>query len=594
MSKIEEKNKDDSKLMYVRRFTVGDVKSPVTVTAEELAATVAGDLRLAPEYRREIIRRSLDARDKSRLEYVWQLGFEVDKAVSLDKLRRLAGKKKYSIGVPAREKLSLECGNEELRHRPVIVGSGPAGLFAAYLLAEKGYCPIVLERGRDVDRRAEDVERYWSGGPLHPRSNVQYGEGGAGTFSDGKLTSRSKNPRSDEVLKIFYRHGAPNDILWMQKPHIGTDILRLVVKNMREAIIAMGGTFYFETQVVDLLDQNGKSLDLRDPGARLSSIKIQTESQDLLPADKLDVSLVILAIGHSARDSYRMLMRNGLELLPKPFAVGLRIEHPQDRINLAQYGKEALDRYGKPEVGGILAPADYQLSWQLKSKGRGVYTFCMCPGGRVVASASADCRLVVNGMSYRARDLENANSAVLCTVGPEDFGYGPEDGLLFQEELERRAWFLGQGLDPDTDELPPDADSRPSVAPVQCVGDFIRGTVSQINTGISPSYLPATRFNDLRRIFPPTIAESLAEGLQGLDEKLLGFAADDAILTGVESRSSAPLRIIRDKETLEATRLPSLYPIGEGAGYAGGIVSSAIDGLTAAEAVIRKYSPLSQ
>lgn len=589
MSTRDKNRRNDLDDSIVFSFIVNDIKGSLTRNASELVSAIAETLDLPTGYQWQIHRRSLDARDKADLRFVWQFSFDVESGIKKKAFLRLAKQNNLVVTFPTPASDTTPHGSETMAHRPVIVGSGPAGIFAAYKLAEEGYRPIIIERGRDVDQRSIDVEAYWTGKPLHPRSNVQFGEGGAGTFSDGKLTSRSKNHRGRAVLEIFSRHGAADDILWMQKPHIGTDVLRLVVKDMRETIIARGGSFYFETQLVDLLDQSGASLNLKDKAAELGAIRVVSNSGDAPLEIVIESQVLILALGHSARDSYRMLLRNGLDLASKPFAVGLRIEHLQEQIDLVQYGPQALNEYGKPTVGGILAPADYQLTWQDKKQGRGIYTFCMCPGGQVVASASEHGQQVVNGMSNRARNLKNANSAVLCTVTGDDFGHDAEDGLLFQERLERRAWLLGQGLDPELPELPEDAASRPAVAPIQLLGDFIQGKTSLGLGTVSPSFLPSYRFCDLAHIFPEAIYESLREGLIGLGKKLPGFAAEDAVLTAVESRSSAPLRITRDKLTLEATGLPSVYPIGEGSGYAGGIVSSAVDGLMAAEAIIAKY-----
>lgn len=567
-------------------FIIGDLKYPLEASADSIATELIATLNLPGQTTWEILRRSMDARDKGNLRYVWQLRFRlaepVDEMRILKSIRHARLKQIADLELPA----TVEAGPGRLRERPVVVGSGPAGLFCAFRLAERGLRPIVLERGRDVDRRAEDVESYWSGAAIDPTSNVQFGEGGAGTFSDGKLTSRSKSPYGRKVLEIFADFGANADILWKQRPHIGTDVLREVVKAMRLEIVRLGGEFRFETQMLDLLDASGESLDLLNPGAALHAVQT---NHGPIPCE-----IAVLALGHSARDSYRSLIRNGLETVGKPFAIGMRIEHPQEQIDLAQYGAAAISRFGPCDVDNILLPAEYQLTHQSESTKRGVYTFCMCPGGLVVESSSGAGQQVVNGMSYRRRDQVNANSALLCMVGPDDYGYEPESALLFQEDLERRAWLLGQGLDPDTaaDQLPTDAATRSASAPVQLVADYMNGRVTTELGDIEPSVKPAYRFADLNRIFPDAVNQSLKEALRALGRKLDGFDRGDAVLTAVESRTSSPLRLMRNKETLTATRSDAIYPIGEGSGYAGGIVSSAVDGLEAADAIVRRYGRL--
>ncbi len=578
-----------------KRFVVRGYKAAPDQHAASIAAKIAETLRLLPGYRWQIHRRSLDARDKGRIMYAWQFLYELKVAVDYALLQKFAKRAHLTLDEveDLLPRVSPGTTGETYRGRPVVVGSGPAGLFAAYTLAEAGFKPILLERGADVDRRADRVSAYWAGGPIDPETNVQFGEGGAGTFSDGKLTSRSKSPHAARVIELFSRYGANEDILWMQKPHIGTDVLRDVVKAMREAIRSYGGEVYFSAKMVGLVDDRGEALDLERPGTRLGGIRVQARSSDFPYGDTIQTDLLVLAIGHSARDSYRMLRDAGLEMQCKPFAIGLRIEHKQHDINLAQYGEEAISCYGEPAVGEALSPAEYQLSHQVAETGRGIYTFCMCPGGQVVASASDVGQVVTNGMSERSRSLENANSAVLCTVTPADFGETIEEALGFQESLERRAWLLGQGLDPNTDILPDDAAVRPAIAPVQLVSDFLQGAPSTDYGEIRPSYTPATRLTDLGTLFSEEVSASLRLGLIGLGQKLPAFRMEDAILTGVESRSSAAIRILRDRDTLTATRLDTLYPIGEGAGYAGGIVSSAIDGIRAAEAIIARYTPKS-
>jgi len=478
-----------------------------------------------------LVRRSVDARDKSDVHFTLTL--------DVDTVRPIKPLPKNAEVLPAPEPAPepVMC---RLSHRPVVVGLGPAGLFAALTLARAGARPVVIERGRPVDQRERDVEAFWNGGPLDPVSNVQFGEGGAGAFSDGKLNSGIKDPRCRRVLEELHRAGAPEEILWQAKPHIGTDNLKKTVRGIREQIVALGGEVRFETLLTGLRVE-----DNRITGAMLHTGEV------------LDTRHVILAVGHSARDTFEWLNAMGVRMSPKPFAIGARIEHRQADIDRAQYGKFA----GHPALGA----ADYKLAVHLPG-GRSVYTFCMCPGGVVVSAASEPGGAVVNGMSLFARDGENANSALLVNVTPDDFGGDdPLAGVRFQRQWERAA-YCADGL-----------------LPAQRVGDFLEHRPSEGGGKVRPSVRPGVRWGELDACLPGFVCDALREALPLLDRKLRGFASPDAVLTGVETRSSSPVRIERGKDCVGSIR--GLYPCGEGAGYAGGIMSAAVDGMRCAEAV---------
>ena len=434
-----------------------------------------------------------------------------------------------------------------LNERPVIVGFGPCGLFAALLLAQMGFRPIVLERGRDVRQRTKDTWALWRKQTLTPESNVQFGEGGAGLFSDGKLYSQIKDPRfyGRKVMQEFVRAGAPAEVLYVSKPHIGTFRLTGVVAKMREEIIALGGEVRFEHKVADLLLDNG-----------------QLEGAVLENGEIIRSRHLVLALGHSSRDTFRMLHRRGVFIEPKPFAVGFRIEHPQSLIDKARLGKYA----GHPQLGA----ADYKLVHHARN-GRAVYSFCMCPGGTVVAATSEPQRVVTNGMSQYSRNERNANAGIVVGINPEqDFPGGPLAGVELQERLESHAYVLG-GSD--------------YCAPGQLVGDFVRGVASRQLGAVEPSYQPGVRLGDLAAALPDYAIEAIREALPEFGKQLRDFDRDDAVLTGVETRTSSPVRITRDAATLQSLNVRGLYPAGEGAGYAGGILSAGVDGIKVAEAV---------
>jgi len=442
-----------------------------------------------------------------------------------------------------------EIKSESPVNKPIVIGFGPAGMFASLLLAQCGYQPIVLERGSAVDERVESIEEFWKHGILNKESNIQFGEGGAGTFSDGKLTTRVKDLRGRKVLEELVRAGAPEEILYMAHPHVGTDLLRGIVKNIRNQIINLGGKVFFNTKVSDFIIEENV----------ISGVKTET-------GDTFYSNNVILAIGHSARDTFNSLYNHKIDLVPKPFAVGARIEHPQSLINKAQFKEFA--NHEK------LGSAEYRLTHQA-SNGRGVYTFCMCPGGFVVPSSSEPEMVVTNGMSEHARNQTNANSGLLVQIQVEDFESDhPLAGVEFQRNLESKAFQMG---------------GRNYQAPAQLVKDFLANVASTKIGNVTPSYSIGVKLCNLHDLLPKVVCEAMVEALQAFDKKLNGFALDDAVLTAVETRSSSPVRITRTSDTLQSTNISGLYPCGEGAGFAGGIVSSAIDGLKCAESLITNF-----
>lgn len=536
----------------MKTYLVRNIKTPIDVNEEELKAKVGKKVSLNPSsFTMRRYRESVDAR-KGTVEKNYQ--------VLIDTLEKPEVKKnqKNDLVEWEVEDFNPQAGDKKLAHPPVIIGAGPTGLFSALLLAEAGFCPIVIEQGKKTNERATDVEHFWKTGELNPSSNVQFGEGGAGTFSDGKLTSRSKNPRSYYVLSKFVEFGGPKEILWEQYPHVGTDVLREVVKNIRKHIISLGGQFYFSEKLKDIEFES-------DSSGRKKVKKVITNKQEL------ESQVLILAIGHSARNTFLRLNSLGVPMENKAFAMGFRIEHKQSLIEKSQYGAHANSPH--------LPKASYRLTNQSKEIGgdqkqRGVYTFCMCPGGYVVNASSEENSLCVNGMSYYARGGSNANSAVLTTLPVEELGPELFSGVALQRQVEEKAFELGGGG---------------YKAPVQLVGAFLKNRPSDELGEIKPSIEPGFVLTDLSQIYPPSVTRAIQESLKKWDQKIHGFAADDAVLTGVEARSSSPVRILRDRESYESTGISGLFPAGEGAGYAGGIVSSALDGLNVSEKIIETY-----
>lgn len=496
-----------------------------------------------------IWKHSLDARKKPQIWQVYSLGICLKKANQ--EAKKVQQCKNPNVLLSEQVSYALpKPGTEKATQPPVIIGMGPAGLFCGYMLAVQGYQPIILERGKDVDTRTADVEAFWETGVLDVKSNVQFGEGGAGTFSDGKLNTlvKDKKGRNRKVLEIFVEAGAPEEILFEQKPHIGTDVLKKVVKNMRNRIIQEGGQVLFDSQVTALKIENGE----------ICGVVVNEEKEIL-------TKQAVLAIGHSARDTFAYLERQHIPMEAKSFAVGMRVEHPQHVINEAMYGKE----HGKQ-----LPAAPYKLTAKT-SVDRGVYSFCMCPGGYVVNAASEENRIAVNGMSYSDRGSKNANSAIIVTVTPKDYGEeGPLAGVAFQRKLEEKAYEIGKGA-----------------IPVQYYEDYLHAVPSVENEAYhKPCIKGRYAYANLRGLLPKTCEKAFMEGMSHFERIIPGFAAKDAILSGVESRTSSPVRIHRD-DTMQSPSVRGLYPCGEGAGYAGGITSAAMDGILIAEKIMERFAP---
>ncbi len=487
-----------------------------------------------------VFKSSVDARNGVKLVYSVYLELN-----SAKKERELA-ENRNDVRQYEKKELTVNFGTEKPDGKIYIAGFGPAGMFCALTLCEFGCKPVVLERGAAVEQRIKAVNRYWESGVPDPSANVQFGEGGAGTFSDGKLTTRINDPLCSRVLERFAQFGAPDDILTSAKPHIGTDKLRNVVKNLRKKVIELGGEVRFLSRLEDINIKNGRVVSIKTNGL------------------EEPCGALVLAVGHSAHDTFEMLLKNGVELVSKPFSVGARIEHLQSDIDAALYGKYA----GHPS----LLPAEYQLSCHMM--GRGVYTFCMCPGGYVVASASSDGSIVTNGMSLYSRSGENANSAVLVSVSPEDFGKEPLSGVEFIKRIERRAYELGARV-------------KPGRAPAMLTREFV-GNGGALSLGkVTPTYLPGVEAADLRALFPQFIAEPLSMGIRYFDKHIAGFSDSDSVLTAAETRTSSPVRIPRGEN---GACCDNIYPCGEGAGYAGGIMSAAVDGISTAVKIMERFS----
>ena len=520
---------------------IREIYLPPEHSVSQLAYEASRALRVTTSKIRKvrIVRRSVDARKKPDIRIVYTVDVAVDG--NENKILKQSGCKRASVApvsyykVPKTDKVA--------KNRPVVVGFGPAGMFAALLLALAGQRPLVLERGEDAVTRHEKVQKFWETGELDVKSNVQFGEGGAGTFSDGKLNTGVNNPRIGWILEQFVKAGAQEDILFDAKPHVGTDVLLTVVQNIRHRIISLGGEVRFNAQVTDILSENGRVAGL------------QINGEEILSCDR-----VILAIGHSARDTFEKIYSLGIPMEAKPFSMGVRIEHLQENIDKAQYGK----------YDPVLPPADYKLVKHLDEET--VYTFCMCPGGYVVAAASEEGRIVTNGMSYADRDGSNANAALLVTLNPKDFPFeGALGGMYWQRQIEEKAYAL----------------SGSYRAPAQLAGDFLQKKASNGPGKVQPTYKPGVVWCDLHQVLPEKITRALAEALPQLDGNLKGYADPDSVLTAPETRSSSPVRIVRD-EKKQSTGLAGLFPAGEGAGYAGGIMSAAIDGMLCAEALLEE------
>ncbi|MDY0210920.1 MAG: hypothetical protein RBQ91_05905 [Acholeplasma sp.] len=490
-----------------------------------------------------IYKKAVDARKKEAVFFVYSLD------LTLKDEERILKKNHPNCQKAIKQQfLPVVTGKAVLKHRPVIVGFGPSGIFSALLLSRMGYRPIVLERGLDVDQRTQAVDQFWRDGNFNESSTILFGEGGAGTFSDGKLTTLINDLRCHYVLEALHKHGADEEILYMSKPHVGTDVLKGIIKNIRKEIIDLGGEVRFSSKVTDFIIEDNK----------LKGVVINDK-------ESLMTEVLLLGIGHSARETFETLYEKGFNIVQKAFSVGVRIEHPQSMINESQYGV----------FKDYLRPAEYKLSYQ-SPNGRGAYTFCMCPGGYVMCASSETEGLVTNGMSESKRDGDNANSALLVNIMPEDFNSThPLAGMYFQRAIEQKA-FQAAGSN--------------YYAPIQRVEDFLSNRKSVKVGSVKPTYLPGFTFCNLHEILPTFVSKTLKEAIIHFDKKIKGFMMPDALLTGVETRSSSPIRLLRNDEGL--SNIKGVYPMGEGAGYAGGIMSSAVDGLKTVEKLIEKFNKL--
>ncbi len=529
---------------------ISGISAPISAEKDELIAAALKKISISRSsvFSADIHKISIDARRQSDIKLAASVYLSLDANKEAELCRRYSFCSECSDDT----EINIPKGIEKQNGRIVIAGFGPAGMFAALLLAENGYAPIVLERGEAVDDRVKRVTDFWNGGELDENCSVQFGEGGAGTFSDGKLTTRINDKRCRYILKRFCEMGAPEEIMFKAKPHIGTDKLRGVVKNIRRRIIECGGEVRFSTVLRSIKTENGVLKTVTAENVR-SGVR-----------EEIPVSALVLAIGHSSRDTFEMLLGSGVFLEPKPFSVGVRIEHLQEEVDYSLYGKQA----GNP----LLPKGEYQLSH--RRDGRGVYTFCMCPGGVVVPSQSEKNTVVTNGMSEFLRDGKNANAAVAVSVSPEDFGNHPLDGVKFARSIEKKAYEMTGSYK----------------APAVTVGNFLKRKTG-LDGGIEPSYAIGVAEGDLYGIFPNFVTDMLCEGLGVFARKMKCFGNSSAVLTAPETRTSSPVRISRNEE-FEAVGIKGLYPCGEGAGYAGGITSAAADGLRIAEKLISRFSPV--